>query len=427
MRPALSKAHPCCCTSVWRHSRGTPRSGFGSARLKDFRGEDLLPTTAMASSKRPTAWEQSDEEDEGQGSGSEGHGSLDDLSEGKAPNDAQAPKFAQYMDSDEAGEEDDSSDEAESDYGGSGLQTAAEPFDEEKHIRKEMQSIPFSKLVRAKQSLRQDGSEGEESDSEEDEFRAEQSKGEVRARGRHKELERRDNKHAPTELSSRKPVSRRRTVVELQGNATPRDPRFSSLSASLPNSGLFRTSYGFLKDQQSSEVTELKGIYSKLKRQEANHAGPKAKSALAQSIREEKEKVEAALRRAEGRENERRKREREAEVIKREKKAIQQRVKEGGKPFFLKDSAKKQLILKDKFDRLTGGRKEGDTDDSSSRKDLKRAIERRRKKNAAKERREMPIGGASSTGPEQTGIPKRKRAMPTIEASKPARKRGKRG
>lgn len=137
-------------------------------------------------------------------------------------------------------------------------------------------------------------------------------------------------------MSSRKPVSRLRKVVETP-SVERRDPRFSSLSASLPNKGIFQSSYEFLRQQQSNEVKELRAVLAKLKRQEANHAGPRAKSEVALRIRLEREKVEMALRREEGRENERRRREHEGEVVRRAKKAIDERVKQGGKRYFLKD------------------------------------------------------------------------------------------
>lgn len=327
-----------------------------------------------------------------------------------------APRYAQYIDSDEAEADEDSelSESSDVEEGSSeGGEKASESEDiREKQLRKKMESIPFSSLVRAQKSMR--GSQGrdtDEDDSEEDEFEAERESSErekVRKGSRSMyDLQKRDNKHAPTELSSRKPVSRKRAVVETQNNILRRDPRFSSLSASLPNTGLFQSSYGFLQEQQSNETKELKAAFNKLKRQEANHAGPKAKSELAQSIQRERQAVELALKRAEGRENERRVRERERTVIRKEKKAIEERVKQGGKPFYLKESAKKQLVLKDKFDRLSGAKE----DDGSgvARKDLKRAVERRRKKNAAKERRSMPLGGGSTSQPGSAGIPKRKR------------------
>lgn len=252
-------------------------------------------------------------------------------------------------------------------------------------------------------------------------------------------------------MSTRKPVSRRRNVVETPSTQR-RDPRFSSLSASQANAGLFENSYGFLREQQTSEVSELRKIHKQLRRQEAHHAGPRAKSEVALKIREERERIEQALRREEGRENERQRRERETAVLRREKRAIDERVKQGGKRYFLKDSEKKRLVLQDKFERLAhggassngasgggaaaGGSREKPADGQTGtgkRGALQRAIERRRKKNAARDRR-MPLGGGAggsvvlgdgSLPP--SAVPKRKRMAVGGATSKPPHKRGRRG
>ncbi|PWO00217.1 DUF947-domain-containing protein [Tilletiopsis washingtonensis] len=250
---------------------------------------------------------------------------------------------------------------------------------------------------------------------------------------------RRENKHAPMEMSSRKPVSRKRTVIETPAIKR-RDPRFSSLSASAPNAGLFESSYGFLRQQQMAELSELRKTHRALTKQEKHHAGPKARSEQALQIQAEKARVEAALRRTEGLENERRKRERETEVLRRHKRDEEEKVAKGGQRFFLKDSAKRTLFLKDKYERLAGGNKAGagasgaassDTPAASSRKELRKSIERRRKKNAQKERRDMPAMGArESSGAAPLPVPQRKRAAAAGreggEAPRP-HKRGRRG
>lgn len=204
--------------------------------------------------------------------------------------------------------------------------------------------------------------------------------------------------YRPTEMSSRKPVSRKRRVVETAADVR-RDPRFSSLSASQPNRGLFQASYGFLRAQQSSEVTELRATLAKLKRQEANHAGARAQSDQAVRVREERANVEQALRREEARENERKRRERESEVVRNEKKKIEERVKKGGKRFFLKEADKKRLVLEDQFKRLGGAGEggEGGTEEKGAKRQLRKAMEKRRKKNAAKERKSMPLGGGGAS------------------------------
>ena len=234
-----------------------------------------------------------------------------------------------------------------------------------------------------------------------------------------KELAKRTNKNAPTEMSSKRPVSRRRTVIET-GSSHVRDPRFESLSGST-NKDLFAKSYSFLPDMFKEELTTLKKTLAKLKKQEAAQAGPKAKSEQALAIREERVKVEAALRRAEGLAGERERRQRESTVKGRIKAQNKERVEKGLLPFYPKKSEVKQMLLKDKYDRLSGaGNQEGKSASGQEKKQLKKALERRRKKNAQKEKKDMPVG--IGFGRENgTAIPKRKIPGGASETNKRAR------
>ncbi len=233
-----------------------------------------------------------------------------------------------------------------------------------------------------------------------------------------KELVKRANKNAPTEISSKRPVSRRRSVVDTP-SAHIRDPRFESLSGSV-NKDLFSKSYSFLPDMFKDELSTLKKTLAKLKKQEATQAGPKAKSEHAQAIRDERAKVEAALRRAEGLAGERERRQRESTVKARIKTQNKERVDKGLQPFYPKKSEIKQMLLKDKYDRLAGaGDGEGRRASGQEKKQLKKALERRRRKNAQKEKRDMPVGigfGPSGSGA-NAAIPKRKRQAGAPEAT----------
>ena len=72
------------------------------------------------------------------------------------------------------------------------------------------------------------------------------------------------------------------------------------------------------------------------------------------------------------------------------------------------------MLLKEKYDQLTGASlsekgapSAAERVSRDSRKSLKKALERRRKKNAAKEKRDMPVGMVSGLG--GATMPKRKR------------------
>ncbi|PWZ02866.1 DUF947-domain-containing protein [Testicularia cyperi] len=222
-------------------------------------------------------------------------------------------------------------------------------------------------------------------------------------------IDKRTNKHAPTEMSSKRPVSRMRNVIETDSKQI-RDPRFDSLSGST-NKDLFTKSYSFLPEMFKDELSTLKTTLSKLKKQETAQAGPKAKSEHALTIREERAKVEAALRRAEGLAGERERRQRENEVKRRIKSQNKERVDKGLLPYYPKQSEVRQMLLKDKYDRLSGTNEAGQSASGAEKKQLKKALERRRKKNAQKEKRDMPPGiGFGPGGPGgSAAIPKRKR------------------
>ncbi len=177
------------------------------------------------------------------------------------------------------------------------------------------------------------------------------------------------------------------------------------MSGGAVSKHLFKQSYGFVEDMQSSELSTLKQTLSSLRNQERHHAGPRATSAAALAIRAEREQVEQALRRAESRAAERDRRARLERVEKQQKEKNAERVKAGLQPFYLKESDKKALVLKDKFDRLAsgsgpkgargaaaeGGAAAAADGGRPSNKKLKKALERRRKKNAAKERKDLPF------------------------------------
>lgn len=149
-------------------------------------------------------------------------------------------------------------------------------------------------------------------------------------------------------MSSKKAVGRTRAIVEVAAKVRPplplrppvllpenptlglrlqksRDPRFDSLSGPV-NPTLFRASYGFLREQQTSELAAL--------RQTAKAA--RTNPAVSE---EDAEKVEAALRRMESREVERTRRERDEGALRGWKKDERGKREEGKKGFWLKKGA----------------------------------------------------------------------------------------
>ena len=76
-----------------------------------------------------------------------------------------------------------------------------------------------------------------------------------------KKKNKRLNKNRPTEMSSKRQVSRFRQVVEdsdgMNYAGKTRDPRFDSMSGTL-NIGHWNTAYSFLKQHKEDEINELK-------------------------------------------------------------------------------------------------------------------------------------------------------------------------
>ncbi|KAL2782826.1 rRNA biogenesis protein rrp36 [Aspergillus keveii] len=173
----------------------------------------------------------------------------------------------------------------------------------------------------------------------------------------------RSSKHAPMVQSSKYAVSRKRTIVEPPSAPKTRDPRFDPTivgrraGASGPSDA-----YAFLDDYRAAELKDLKEQLAKTK-------DVKGREALQREIRSTTDRLRAI-------ENNKRERDIVSEHNKREK----QLIREGKKstPYFLKHSEiKKQAMLK-KYEGMKS-------------RDRVKALERRRKKATAKERKEMPM------------------------------------
>ncbi|MCJ1293475.1 rRNA biogenesis protein rrp36 [Xylographa carneopallida] len=172
----------------------------------------------------------------------------------------------------------------------------------------------------------------------------------------------RTSKHAPTELSSKKAVSRKRSIVAAPIIAH-RDPRFEALSGTLDSTKLEKN-YSFLNDYRTSEISALKSSVRTTK-------DDAAKEALKRQLlsMESREKARAA-------------KEVQQEVLREHRRREKEAVEKGKKPFYLKKGEQKKLVLVKKFEEM-------------EEKKVERVIERRNKKKAGKERKGMPDGRRS--------------------------------
>lgn len=167
----------------------------------------------------------------------------------------------------------------------------------------------------------------------------------------------RTSKHAPAEFSSKKAVTRKREVIPTQ-KINYRDPRFEPLSGPLDEQKT-KNKYSFLDAYRDSEINELKAVIRKTKDFEA------------------KEKLKRALLSMESRKKSQQAKDQQQEVIRKHRKEEKAKVEQGKKPFYLKKTDQKQMALVKRFEGMKG-------------KQVDKVIERRRKKQAGKEKKSMP-------------------------------------
>ncbi|KAK9367637.1 hypothetical protein V1509DRAFT_625797 [Lipomyces kononenkoae] len=166
------------------------------------------------------------------------------------------------------------------------------------------------------------------------------------------------SKHAPQEVSAKKPVSRYREVIEVP-KIVRRDPRFESLSGKFDESQ-FRKNYAFLDSYMESELHDTAEKIKKTK--DINEV---------QKLQREYQSLDSKLKVSKRKDFER-------NILKEHEKNERELVKQGKKPFYLKKADKRKLILTKKFSEMKGS-------------EVDRAIKRRRKKNISKERKQLPF------------------------------------
>ena len=178
---------------------------------------------------------------------------------------------------------------------------------------------------------------------------------------------RRDNKHRPVEMSSKKRVSVLRDATLGMGDGSGllkkrrvRDPRFDSIAGAYSEKA-FKKRYSFIFDEKlPEERRELKESLTKIKSDQKREKLQRKLQKITQQIKTE--------------ENRRKQEARREKVLRQHKEATQGQKNK----FHLKksDLKKQELILKYQELKETGG--------------LERYMEKRRKRNAAKDHRYMP-------------------------------------
>ncbi|KAF2419902.1 DUF947-domain-containing protein [Tothia fuscella] len=168
----------------------------------------------------------------------------------------------------------------------------------------------------------------------------------------------RSSKHAPTSMSSKRAVTRRRDAIPLSKSKI-RDPRFDPLTGPLDAEAV-RRKYAFLDTYQADEMSTLRTSIKNPKLPDTEKEILKRQLLSMQSKQKAKEKEDL-----------------EKKVLREHRKKEREMIEQGKKPFYLKRSEQKKQALVERF----GGMKE---------KEKNRVIERRRKKLSGKERKGLP-------------------------------------
>nr|GMD55592.1 ribosomal RNA processing protein 36 homolog [Ipomoea batatas] len=169
----------------------------------------------------------------------------------------------------------------------------------------------------------------------------------------------RSNKNRPMEISSKKPVSRFREVVQVPKRIV-RDPRFETLCGKLDEEG-FKKRYNFLYQK------DLPAEKEDLKKQMTRTKDPQVINELKNRIAW----IDKQLKSASTRNTEK-------VILSEHKKKQREAAKQGKQPYYLKKSEIRQRKIIEKYKELKGSGK------------LEAFIEKKRRKNASKDHRYLP-------------------------------------
>ncbi|TFB05052.1 rRNA biogenesis protein RRP36 [Trichoderma ghanense] len=285
------------------------------------------------------------------------------------------PDLGASDDDDDSGEEVssegevDSSDEDQDSEAESGSEFSRQSEEaEEDGPKTDFSSISFGALARAAASLPPPDKKRKKADAGKDKDEAASTaasaahpskdalKREQKKKSRIDTSSKRSSKHAPQEMTSKKPVSRRREIL-ADPRRKARDPRFDALTGKL-DEAKFAKNYAFLDEYREKEMADLRAQIKKTKDADA------------------KEELKRQLLSMESKKKARQKKEEEARLLQEHRKKEKELVAQGKQPFYLRKSEQKKQLLLNRY----AGMSKGQVD---------RAIERKRKKVASKEKKEL--------------------------------------
>lgn len=169
----------------------------------------------------------------------------------------------------------------------------------------------------------------------------------------------RPSKHAPSELSSKHAVSRKRCVIDGPERGF-RDPRFEPVTGPLVPQKV-EANYSFLDEYREAELSSLRSAIKTSRPEDERQLSALKKEILRiESRKKAKERKDA-----------------EQEVIRRHRREERAKVIEGKKPFYLKRCNVKEQAMVARFHTMKAG-------------EIDKTLERRRRKKAQRDIKAMP-------------------------------------
>lgn len=221
----------------------------------------------------------------------------------------------------------------------------------------DLSSVSFGALAKAQASLPSAGRKSKsKKSSDEDTSKTETPAPRKSTKSKDDPKPKRSSKHAPQEQTSKKPVSRRREILP-DNRRQYRDPRFDPLVGRVDEEKASKA-YAFLDEYRDKEMADLRAQIKKTKDSY------------------EKDNLKRQLQSMESRKKANMRRQEEERLLKEHRQKEKELVAQGKTPFYLKKSEQKKQLLVNRY----GGMSKGQVD---------RAIERKRKKVAGKEKKEL--------------------------------------
>ncbi|GKT99328.1 pre-rrna processing protein [Fusarium langsethiae] len=252
-------------------------------------------------------------------------------------------------DSDDQDEDDDEDQES-----GDGSDDESQP--EQNGPKIDLSSVSFGALAKAQASLPLGRKSKSKKPTDEDTPKTETPAPRKPTRSKDDPKPKRSSKHAPQEQTSKKPVSRRREIIP-ENKRQYRDPRFDPLVGRVDEEKASKA-YAFLDEYRDKEMADLRVQIKKTKNFD------------------EKENLKRQLQSMESRKKANLRRQEQENLIKEHRKKEKELVAQGKTPFYLKKSEQKKQLLVNRYEGMSKGQ-------------VDRAIERKRKKVAGKEKKEL--------------------------------------